>query len=267
MTSVDEDYATSQRLAMYLEAGWSDFLFEMDSAQVNEKSLSPNPLRDWVKPDFFRAAATLAHSWASDASTYARSVCDIGGGTGRAIFELERRFPRLQRLVLVEPSRRFCEWAQLLLASDNNLPEIPVVNSVGNPQWISPRGRPPPIRRAAQRLTIRNGTLEGYKPEGGFDLVTCLNVIDRHPNPMQLVPRIGELMNDNGLLLLSSPFDFSETFTPNVECWIDDLNTLFQGVGSWEHVGEDQLFYEFRLFNRKWTRYCSQIVGKRWRAT
>jgi hypothetical protein len=73
-------------------------------------------------------------------------------------------------------------------------------------------------------------------------------------------------MNDDGLLVLSCPFDFDQKSTPDVGTWIDDLNTLFAGTSSWSHVGEDELFYEFRSFNRSWTRFSAQVVGKRWHA-
>lgn len=210
--------------------------------------------------------ANLAYSWATDISSHIRRVCDIGGGTGRALFELEQRFPELHQLVLVEPSRRFCEWARLLLSRDGCLPAMPIVNNINAPQWMNPVNRPPPIPHAAERLTIFNGTLKEYKLDEGFDLVTCLNVMDRHPAPKKLVTAIGSIMNDRGLLLLSSPLHFSEQTTPNVENWVDDCNALFEDVKSWEHVGEEQLFYELCLYNRNWTRYSSQVVGKRWRA-
>jgi hypothetical protein len=73
-------------------------------------------------------------------------------------------------------------------------------------------------------------------------------------------------MNDDGLLVLSCPFDFDQKSTPDVGTWIDDLNTHFAGTSSWSHVGEDELFYEFRSFNRSWTRFSAQVVGKRWHA-
>ena len=45
-----------------------------------------------------------------------------------------------------------------------------------------------------------------------------------------------------------------------------DLNVLFAGLSSWSHVGEDELFYEYRSHDRSWTRLSAQVVGKRWRA-
>ncbi len=266
MNPLDEDYATPERLAIYLEIGWSDFLFEAPSDVAPNKGLPyPNPLCDRVPPDFPIKAAALARSWAKDISLEARRLCDVGGAVGRTVFEIERQFVGLEQLVLVEPSGRFCEWARHLLSTDGMLPEFPMVDRRGSPEWIAPRTRPPPIPRANARLTIVNEALERYHPQHGFDLVTCLNVVDRHPCPTELVNGIGRIMNDNGLLVLSCPFDFGESSTPDTGDWIDDLNALFVGTDSWSHVGQDELFYEFRSFNRNWTRFSAQVVGKRWR--
>ena len=267
MVSFDEDYATPERLAIYLEIGWSDFLFETPKGVAPTKGLPyPNPLWDRVPPNFPIGVAALARSWATDISLDARRLCDVGGAVGRAVFEIERQFSGLEQLVLVEPSKRFCEWARRLLSTDGMLPDIPMVDRMGSPQWITPRTRPPPIPRARERLTIVNETLERYHPQNGFDLVTCLNVVDRHPCPRELMIEIGRIMNDNGLLVLSCPFDFGESSTPDSESWIDDLNALFVETESWSHVSQDELYYEFRSFNRNWTRFSAQVVGKRWRA-
>lgn len=267
MTSSDDDYATLERLAIHLENGWSDFLFDTSNHRNHTNSSRyPHPLLDRVPPDFFREVGALAWCWARDISLKPRSLCDVGGGTGRAIFELEAKFPGLRRLVLLEPSGRFCEWASRLLSSDGELPEVPIVNRTGVPSWVSAESRPPPLPNADSRLTVVNTTLERFEPRTGFDLVTCLNVVDRHSCPAALISGLGGLMNDNGLLILSSPFDFQEQSTPNRDYWIDDLGNLFADTESWSHVAEDEVFYEFRAFNRSWTRFCSQVVGRRWRS-
>jgi SAM-dependent methyltransferase len=252
-------------LAMYLEAGWSDYLLALPDVDKQTNYISyPDPLSDRVSPDFFSGVARLAQSWTLDVDLAVKSLCDLGGGTGRAIFEIDQVFAEFQRLVLVETTVRLSGWAQRLLASDDRLPKISIVDRVGAPLWVTPRSRPSPIPRANERFTLVNASLEHYQPTSGFDIVTCLNVVDRHPCPRGLVDRIGKFMNTGGLLLLSSPFDFNTQSTPDTEFWIEDLNVLFDGLDAWHHVGQDDLFYEFRFFNRHWTRFRSQVVGKRW---
>lgn len=267
MNATDEDYATPERLAIYLEIGWSDFLFEPPRAKLPDNGLPyPNPRIDVVPPDFPLAVAKLARSWTRGLSLEPGSLCDVGGATGRTLFELARQFPDCEELVLLEPSERFCDWARRLLLSDSDLPKVPLVDCVGRPRWVSPKTRPPALPRANERLAVVNETLERYRPQGGFDLVTCLNVVDRHPSPAAVVSDIGRLMNDGGLLLLSCPFDFRDESTPDIEARIDDLNALFVANSSWSHVGEDELFYEFRSHATSWTRFSSQVVGMRWQA-
>lgn len=54
MDSKNDDYVTLHRLAMYLEASWSDFLIEpIDRELTSDKTIYPNPRRDCVTPDFF----------------------------------------------------------------------------------------------------------------------------------------------------------------------------------------------------------------------
>ncbi len=265
MTSGDDDYATPDRLAIYLEIGWSDYLFGTPQSTCSgEESTYPSPRRHRVFPDFPISAVKLARQWTKAIALKPSSVCDVGGATGRAVFELDKRFPDLERLALLEPSKRFCDWATRLLSCDDTLPEVPSVDRIGAPQWVAPVSKPRPIARACDRLSIINVPLESYSPERGFDVVSCFNVIDRHPNPPELLQALERLMNDGGLLLLSSPFDFRVTSTPDPAFWIDDLNVLFRDTASWSHIGEDELFYEYRLHNRSWTRLCAQVVAKRW---
>ena len=175
---------------------------------------------------------------------------------------MERTLPALQRLLLVEPSTLFCEWAERLLASGAELPPVPVVDRSGAQKLVAVVTRPPPIANAHERLSIVNESLEDYHPQGRFDLVTCLNVLDRHPSPRLLAEELPRLMSDRGLLVVSCPFDFREESTPDKEQWVGDLNELFTN-DQWEHVGADELFYEYRASNRQWTRLCAQVVGKR----
>jgi len=261
-----EDYATPQRLAMYLESGWSDFLFEQPNSRLASKDeTTPGPYIELVKPVFFQEVARLAKIWTDEIALSITSVCDIGGGTGRAIYELDRQISGIGSLALVEPSATFCHWAEMLLASRAPLPDLPMVNTAVGPIYVPANGRPEPIPLAEDRLKILNKNLEACTGLKNFDLVTCFNVVDRHPRPEDMIFHIKEIMSPEGLLILSSPFDFDQNSTPDEDSWIDNLDSLFDN--SWETIGESELFYEFRPFNRKWTRYSSQVLGKRRKAT
>ena len=51
------------------------------------------------------------------------------------------------------------------------------------------------------------------RPAGYFDMITCLNVIDRVSAPVQMIETIGAMLRPGGLLVLASPLHFEEQFT------------------------------------------------------
>ena len=110
---LETDYATLLRLAIYFEVAWSDYLFGDRSPDRAGRNY-PNPRTDQPTPCFFQSAVRLANEWAGNARLNVRSICDIGGSTGRAIYEADKLFPHLDRLALVEPSEQFCLWAERL---------------------------------------------------------------------------------------------------------------------------------------------------------
>ena len=139
-----------------------------------------------------------------------------------------------------------------------------MIDAAGAPKWVSPFQRPKALASSRERLRIENGTLEDHCPEQGYDIVTCLNVIDRLSDPAEAIDNIERYMNDSGLLILSAPFDFHEASTPDTTKHIYDLNALFSDRLAWGHVGETELYYEYRSHRRSWTRLVTQVVAKRW---
>lgn len=255
---------STDRLAIYLETGWSDYLLDPSSVTATSQDLPyPNPLASFVSPDFHYRIATLTREWAGSQAANIKSYCDIGGATGRALFEIDRNFTGLERLTLVEPSRTFCGWAERLLTSSDELPEFPALMGPAGPRLVKAFSRPAPLPEAEARVRIVNQTLERFQTDEKFDLVTCLNMIDRHPYPRTLISSLANILADGGLLVISSPFDFRVATTPDRADWIDDLKELFRSPG-WQTVGEEQVYYEFRSSNRKWTRFIAQVVGARW---
>ena len=264
----DDEYADSLREAIYLEIGWSDFLFQRSSHSTTaENAAYPNPLYDLVAPSFYQEIAGLVEAWVRKCSLIPNNYCDIGGGPGRTIHEIGARFPNLNQLVLAEPSKIFCDWARRLLIPDGQPPEVPMLRTGGLPVWNPPHSWPPPIPQARNRISIVNKSVEELTEDSRFDLITCLNVVDRHPDPSSVISTISKHMNENGLLVLSSPMDFRSDTTPEQANWIDDLNTLFSRNDTWSHVGQCELLYEYRSSSRSWTRLCSQVVAKRFNST
>lgn len=182
VTSGDE-YADSVREAIYLEIGWSDFLLQRSSHTARvENAPYPNPLYDYVAPSFYQEIADLVEVWMCENSLIPNNYCDIGGGPGRTIYEIGDRFPTLKQLVLAEPSSIFCDWARKLLIPEGQPPEIPRLRASGSPVWNPPHSWPTPISQARNRISIVNKSVEELREDNRFDLITCLNVVDRHPD-------------------------------------------------------------------------------------
>ena len=180
------------------------------------------------------------------------------------MYEISRRFPDLAELVLVEPSPTFYKWAKRFLKG-KDLGWIPRVGKFEKPTYVKPNRPPEPIG-PPQKLYIHNVAAEEIpRPANYFDLITCLNVIDRHNNPPGLVKILGDLLAPNGLLILASPLDYMAEFTPDKKLWVDDLNQLFmetEAATKWKSIDDQNIVYDFHYYCRKITRFNSHTVIK-----
>lgn len=262
----NEDYATPNRLAMYLEIGWSDFLLPRHLTSRSSQSPAwPDPKLDAVRPDFYRKVADLCRHWCTGSLA---SICDVGAATGRLSYELAHRFPGLSQVVAVEPSIGFSRWASMLLLGDDQLPPVPQLGPVGRETISYEVRRPVSLTQSTSAaVSVVTATAEEFASRGDvYDLVTCLNVVDRHPEPGRLVAALTQLVKADGILVCSSPLDFQQKWTAENGAWIDNLNGLFQ-PSVWTDIGESEAYYEFRYYDRVWTRFNCQIVCKRKRQT
>jgi SAM-dependent methyltransferase len=96
-------------------------------------------------------------------------------------------------------------------------------------------------------------------PNGHFDVVACLNVIDRVARPVTLLAELSRLPRPGGVLVLSSPFEFRARLTPRAE-WFVDLREVLPG-GDWSVVSlTPRVPYEFRTYERGLIRFDSQVI-------
>lgn len=249
-------YSQIWRIASYLEAEWSDCLFENSTRQSRA---GWDPLTDQAQPRFYQQIGKLAVDCVKKVQTNPKRYCDVGGATGRTLYEINRQLPELTELMLVEPSPLFCQWAERLLCSSEELDWIPTVRYREKCSYEKVVKRPQPINKDKE-VTIHQVIVDDVpRPPEYFDLITCLNVADRHQNPLSLVNTLGNLLQPNGLLILSSPLEFEEKYTPDKEKWVRDLNVLFSEQ-EWTSVAEENFLYDLRFTFREWYRYNSQVV-------
>jgi SAM-dependent methyltransferase len=226
-------------------------------------------LRAFYHPGlFYRQAADQIVHWCGKSGLGARRVIDVGGSTGRLVYELHRRLTAhglSPEFLMVEPSRQFCSWAQRLLGMDAgqdgaNECCIPLPHLPGQPHF-----EPVDAMEARRRIgppghvTICCSTAENApRLEQFFDLAVSLNVIDRHPAPKALVERIARFVRPGGLLVLGTPFDFREQFTPDTASWPRRIEDLLPA--GWMLKGGGELAYHLRLSQWDHTTFVCRLV-------
>lgn len=139
----------------------------------------------------------------------ARRALDLGCAVGRSSFELARQIPEV---VGVDFSRVFIRAAQTL-RSRGSL-RFPLKQEGDLTQPAIARVSAPTLRR---RVTFRTGDALHLPPLGQFDVVLAANLLDRVKDPRRLLEKVlPSLVRPGGLLLLTSPYTWSEKFTPRV---------------------------------------------------
>lgn len=254
-----ERYSDPTYVGAYLEAEWGDKL------RVS-KLLPESPLDKLCGPcisEFYREVIDFTRKVIE--TTHVETMCDIGCSTGRLLYEFISVFPPMKDVLGVEPSQVFTDYGRkfLLKIGDANLEWIPLPNSRIKPTYIKLNEeffnsiKIEENKRSA--LDIFTGIGENIpRPEKHFDLLFCLNVIDRHPSPKVLVDRLGKLLRKGGFFFLASPMDWDKRFTES-EHWVDDLGRLFNEE-EWEKKRAIDLLYPFRHTLRHKTNYVSQVV-------
>ena len=267
MRSVTENnlfafYSDPSQVATYLEAEWSDFLIpDSPCLSGGDEVEHPDKLFGPVPPIFYQSIADFTFHQATTSEIKVNSYCDVGGATGRACYEIAMRFKGLTQMVIFEPSSQLAQWAGRLLKGIPPFDHFPTVQSRHAPGIARPHRLPPPISGEIDLEIICDPISKASHHFNDFDLITCLNVVDRHPDPRGLVRDLGSLLRPGGMLVLSSPLDFDVRFTPDKNEWVEDLNSIFIN-NEWLHGGEINLLYSIRKTKKTKIHYQTQVVAK-----
>jgi 2-polyprenyl-3-methyl-5-hydroxy-6-metoxy-1,4-benzoquinol methylase len=256
----EERYSSPEYIATYLNAEWGDLLYPTDHSVLKSSVLWEGNSAAGGAGYFYRTTASLAHAWASEKRMERMRICDVGGGTGRMCFELAHQFPEAQELMLVEPSAQFCTWSRRLLLGDAEFDGwIPVPEGLEAPRYLQVRTADmPPI---VSSVNIFNVLAEDTpRPAEYFDMITCLNVVDRVSDPRGMIETLGALLRPGGLLVLASPLHFEETFTER-SAWVQDLKELLDQKDWRIDEREADVRYTFLHYRRRLNCYLSQVVG------
>ncbi|MET7468315.1 methyltransferase domain-containing protein [Micromonospora sp. NPDC005686] len=251
---VMENYASQAFLGSYLYTDWGDVV--LPEALPDRRLARAEPP---VAGRFARATADLVAQWWPSAEPPAR-VFDVGGGTGRFLYEMARRGFGDEERVLSEPADMFNVWARRLLCGepfDGWFPMPPRDSERPEFRQVDAADIPKPDDKA----TVYPVPAEQVpRPAGHFDLVSVLNVVDRVPDPRQVVSAAAGLLRPGGLLVLSSPLAFESQYTDEAN-WVSDLHELVD-ADEWSEVGQHEgVPYEFLYYDRHLTRYYSQVLA------
>jgi SAM-dependent methyltransferase len=243
--AVKDRYADEAMAASYVEIEWPDHV----------------PVRTaWAGYDVPLPTTALARRVIDGAitlpPTFRGSVLDVGGATGRLLWEWLQHFPETSSLTLVEPSTPFIGYARRFVLGNEREQPIPVVDRPSRPGWLTLERWPEPIR--PDLLELVNATFEGAAlGSRRFDVVSCCNVADRHPRPQALVDRLAELVAPGGCLLLASPLDWRTEYTSS-EHWVDRLEDLLPpGWRVDRHLDEP---YVFRYHVRHRAVFSTEVI-------
>ncbi|MFC4260704.1 putative 4-mercaptohistidine N1-methyltransferase [Marinobacter lacisalsi] len=144
-----------------------------------------------------------------------KRALDLGCAVGRTSFELARAF---EEVVALDLSERFIGAANTLktqgeieyfLRDQGELGETSVASLAGHN-----------LATHADRVHFAVEDACNLRPDHrGYDLVFAGNLIDRLEDPGRFLASVHHLLNENGVLVISSPYTLLEEFTPRSK-WI-----------------------------------------------
>ncbi|MET3133086.1 5-histidylcysteine sulfoxide synthase/putative 4-mercaptohistidine N1-methyltransferase [Oxalobacteraceae bacterium GrIS 1.11] len=191
-----------------------------------------------------RCAAKL-NEWALRAGCGSGAVLDIGCAVGGAAFALSACFERVEA---IDISAAFIGAAQALRDGAALPYEIAIEGALreGRVARVAPEARP-------QRVNFRRADACALPPEyAQFDAVLAGNLLCRLPSPRAFLERLGGphgLLKPGGIVVLASPFSWSENFTTR-SAWIGGDEVDGRALRSLD-VLADLLAPEFELLHRE----------------
>ncbi|WP_371877963.1 5-histidylcysteine sulfoxide synthase [Ferrimonas sp. SCSIO 43195] len=147
-----------------------------------------------------------------------RRALDIGCSVGRASLELSRRFEHVDG---IDFSARFIQQAYELLQRGEKRYTVACEGDLVDYKQVTLSQLD--FAEAPANVRFVQGDACNLKPQfDGYDLVLASNLIDRLANPRQFLNAIPARINDDGLLVIVSPYTWLEEFTPR-EQWLGGL--------------------------------------------
>lgn len=199
ITSEKSIYETDEAISQYLEFHYGEEYFDVRN--------------------FPSKIAEIAIS-VSDSTAQKRAL-DIGCSVGRCSFELARVF---DEVVGLDFSARFIRCAEELKNRGKLSYLLKTEGDTNEPRGIDANElNITPEQRSRVHFWQADGC--NMKPIfAGYDLVVAANLIDRLYDPIGFLSQIHTRLTDGGVLLLTSPYSWSEDYTAK-DKWLCDSKT------------------------------------------
>ncbi len=183
------------------------------------------------------------------------TVLDIGCGVGRMTLEMAR-FDEVDYVIGLDSSALMIEEATKIANSQQSHTPIKV-------NFVSGKTTTAKIKLDwtvdncdfivgdAQQLALQ---------ESAFDLVLCLNVIDRVLKPIKVIEQIFRVLKSGGYLVIVDPYDWERSPILQHEHCITDMSEFFNS-NKWQKIQElDDIPFALRETNRKLVVYINHCL-------
>lgn len=213
-------YVQSNSTASEREKNMKENIYETDALVSQYCEFQYGDSRFNVK-NYAVACIELVKEYAGENT---ETALDLGCATGRATFELARYFDHVTG---IDFSARFVQVGVELQSSgtiryqrseEGQLSSIQKCN-------LADFG----LSHTTEKVEFWQGDACNLKPRfTGYDVIMATNLIDRLYEPHLFLNRVHERINDNGLLVLTSPYTWLEEYT-KAEHW---LGGYIDGAGN-----------------------------------
>ena len=157
--------------------------------------------------NFPKACVSLLLGEARRRGVKAGRALDLGSAVGRSSFELAQEVPEV---VGIDFSKSFIRAARVLARRGSLRFRLKLEGKISRPAMVKV-----PAGKLRKRVRFHSGDALRLPPLGKFDLVLAANLVDRVKDPKKLLQKVlPGLVRPGGLLLLTSPYTWSEEFTP-----------------------------------------------------
>jgi 5-histidylcysteine sulfoxide synthase/putative 4-mercaptohistidine N1-methyltranferase len=238
----DNVYETDELIAQYCEFHYGSENFGVKNFCVNSVEL----LKPYIKD--IKTAKAL----------------DLGCSVGRSTFELAKDF---DEVVGIDFSANFINVGVKLKTYDNLIYKVKKEGEIFEEKSVSLDSLG--LEEIKDKVTFMQGDACNLKDiYTGFDLIFCSNLIDRLYYPQKFLDDIPSRINDNGLLVLLSPYTWLEDYTPK-ENWLGGymkdnkevytLDTLKENLSEFELLETIDVPFVIKETSRKYQHTISQM--------